>query len=98
MLKLNLNHILIPALLALMLAGVSCRQSATDGKDKESFSIPKTVLADKIKGGWAGQTIGVVYGAPVDSSIRVLSSTLADHPWNRHYVKYWWDKKHRSFR
>lgn len=94
MLKLNLNHILIPALLALMLAGVSCRQSATDGKDKESFSIPKTVLADKIKGGWAGQTIGVVYGAPVEFKYQgALINDWQIIPWNSHYVKYWWDKK-----
>ena len=28
--------------------------------------MAKTQLQDKIKGGWAGQTIGVVYGAPVE--------------------------------
>lgn len=30
------------------------------------FSIDKTVLQDKIRGGWAGQTIGVTFGAPVE--------------------------------
>lgn len=33
---------------------------------QETFSISKEVLKDKIKGGWAGQTIGVTYGAPVE--------------------------------
>jgi len=32
----------------------------------DSISIPKSVLADKIKGGWAGQTIGCTYGGPVE--------------------------------
>jgi len=31
-----------------------------------TFVITKDVLKDKIKGGWAGQTIGVTFGAPVE--------------------------------
>lgn len=30
------------------------------------LTISKEKLKDKIKGGWAGQTIGVTYGAPVE--------------------------------
>lgn len=33
---------------------------------QSTFVITKDVLKDKIKGGWAGQTIGVTYGAPVE--------------------------------
>jgi hypothetical protein len=33
---------------------------------QSDFTINKEVLKDKIKGGWAGQTIGVTYGAPVE--------------------------------
>jgi hypothetical protein len=33
---------------------------------QQLFSINKDKLKDKIKGGWAGQTIGVTYGAPVE--------------------------------
>jgi len=32
----------------------------------KSITLPKEKLADKIKGGWAGQTIGVTYGGPVE--------------------------------
>ena len=32
----------------------------------ESVTLSKDALLDKIKGGWAGQTIGVVYGAPTE--------------------------------
>ena len=28
--------------------------------------MSKAVLKDKIKGGWAGQTIGVTFGGPVE--------------------------------
>ncbi|MCX6223975.1 MAG: ADP-ribosylglycohydrolase family protein [Bacteroidia bacterium] len=51
-------------------------------------------LMDKIKGGWAGQTIGVVYGAPVE--FKYQGSIIPDYqniPWREGYVKYWWDKK-----
>ncbi len=61
---------------------------------KESITLSKQVLQDKIKGGWAGQTIGVVYGAPVE--FKYNGSLIDEHhiiPWNDHYVKYWWDKK-----
>jgi hypothetical protein len=59
-----------------------------------SISIDKQTLVDKIKGGWAGQTIGVVYGAPVE--FKYQGSMIDEQhiiPWDEHYVKYWWDKK-----
>ena len=37
-----------------------------DATAQESISIGSDKLKDKIKGGWAGQTIGVTYGAPVE--------------------------------
>ncbi|WP_225035270.1 ADP-ribosylglycohydrolase family protein [Winogradskyella sp. SM1960] len=61
---------------------------------KESLVISKEELQSKIKGGWAGQTIGVVYGAPVE--FKYNGSLIDDNqiiPWHEHYVKYWWDKK-----
>ncbi|MDP4282148.1 MAG: ADP-ribosylglycohydrolase family protein [Bacteroidota bacterium] len=59
-----------------------------------NYRITKEQLQDKIKGGWAGQTIGVVYGAPVE--FKYQGSIINDYqniPWSDHYVKYWWDKK-----
>ncbi|WP_163515299.1 ADP-ribosylglycohydrolase family protein [Gelidibacter japonicus] len=61
---------------------------------KESLVISKEDLQNKIKGGWAGQTIGVVYGAPVEFKYNgSLIDEYQNIPWNDHYVKYWWDKK-----
>lgn len=59
-----------------------------------TFVMSKSDLQNKIKGGWAGQTIGVVYGAPVE--FKYQGSLIPEQqiiPWNKHYVKYWWDKK-----
>ena len=35
-------------------------------KDKAVFNMTKQTLQDKIMGGWAGQTIGVTFGGPVE--------------------------------
>lgn len=60
--------------------------------DKQEISISKAVLADKIKGGWAGQTIGVTYGGPME--FRFQGSMIQDYqpiPWPDHYIKYWYE-------
>ncbi|MFA5265988.1 MAG: ADP-ribosylglycohydrolase family protein [Opitutaceae bacterium] len=48
----------------------------------ESVTISRSVLLDKIKGGWAGQMIGVVYGAPTEfrSNGKILTWDLAWKP------------------
>lgn len=43
----------------------ACSQKETNAIP-EKFSISKTTLLDKIKGGWAGQTIGCTYGGPTE--------------------------------
>lgn len=53
-------------LLAVMM-GIGCVSKDTGQHDilsEVSITLSKKVLQDKIKGGWAGQTIGVVYGVP----------------------------------
>ena len=74
---------------------VSCKQKEKSGKTAlTENSFTKDQLTDKIKGGWAGQTIGVVYGAPVE--FKYQGSIIPEYqniPWRDGYVKYWWDKK-----
>src|SRR3954463_9024271 len=87
--------------LAVLIAITSCNPSV---KEKESgvntpsttssFTMTTATLKDKIKGGWAGQTIGVVYGAPVEFKYQgSIIDKYQPIPWNEHYVRYWWDKK-----
>ena len=47
-------------LLAVFLS--SCNHSGNSSRLPESVTMSKEVLLDKIKGGWAGQTIGCSYG------------------------------------
>ncbi len=91
------NSTIILLLTGTILSGsvISCNQAQ---KAESSFTKENTLttdqLKDKIKGGWAGQTIGVVYGAPVE--FKYQGSIIPDYqpvPWREGYVKYWWDKK-----
>ncbi|MCB8994135.1 MAG: ADP-ribosylglycohydrolase family protein [Bacteroidales bacterium] len=81
--------------LSMLIAGTSCKQQTTVSEIASgSFKITREKLQDKIKGGWAGQTIGVVYGAPVEFKYQgSLINEYQNIPWGEGYVKYWWDKK-----
>ncbi len=60
----------------------------------ESVTMSKETLMDKIKGGWAGQTIGVVFGAPTE--FKFCGTIIPESQpigWGDGYVKYWWDVK-----
>lgn len=75
-----------------VVALTACTTKNTTQTDQ--VKMKKSVLMDKIKGGWAGQTIGVVYGAPAE--FKFQGTTMQSYqpiPWGEHYIKYWWDKK-----
>ncbi len=72
----------------------SCNAGSNNDQPATATTFTRSQLQDKIKGGWAGQTIGVVYGAPVE--FKYQGSIIPDYqniPWREGYVKYWWDKK-----
>ena len=83
------NSLVLP-LLALLMAAASC----SGPKGEKSVEITREALMDKIKGGWVGQTIGVVYGAPTE--FKFTGTLIPDSQpigWGEGYVKYWWDRK-----
>lgn len=52
-------------------------------RDGEMVAIPKSVMQDKIKGGWAGQVIGCTYGGPTE--FQWNGTMIGDHvsiPWD----------------
>ncbi|MCI1648450.1 MAG: ADP-ribosylglycohydrolase family protein [Bacteroides sp.] len=60
----------------------------------DNLILSEEELLNKIKGGWAGQTIGVVFGAPTE--FKFSGTYIQDYqpiPWGENYVKYWWEKK-----
>lgn len=54
-------------LFSLSLLLCACGQRGAEGGPMpESVTLTKAVLLDKIRGGWAGQTIGCTYGGPTE--------------------------------
>ena len=74
------------------------------GTQKEKYAFPakmtltQDLLLDKIKGGWAGQTLGVTYGGPTE--FRYKSRIIPDSieiPWPvSGYCKSWFENKQKS--
>ena len=78
------------SIIALILIAAACSQAPAS----KEVVLTKDALMDKIMGGWAGQTIGVVYGAPTEFK---FCGTLIPEEipigWGEGYVKHWWDRK-----
>jgi len=76
------------AAICLMLSSVSYAQNKLP--DKVIISLKE--LENKIKGGWAGQTIGVTYGGPTE--FKYQGRIIPDYteiPWNENYVKWYYE-------
>ncbi len=68
-----------------LMSCIVCAQDAT-------IEIPLEILQDKIKGGWAGQTIACTYGGSTEFQFR--SRMIPDYhviPWYDGYMKEWYD-------
>ena len=57
-------------------------------KENLNLSLSRDVLFDKVKGAWAGQTIGCTYGGPTE--FQYLSTMIPDSvviPWELGEIK-----------
>lgn len=62
---------------------ISCSQVREDESPKDTITISREILRDKIRGAWVAQTIGVTFGVPVEFEFN--STYIRDyHPlvWN----------------
>ncbi|MCQ2163378.1 MAG: ADP-ribosylglycohydrolase family protein, partial [Bacteroidales bacterium] len=60
--------------------------------DAKSVKMSKETLMDKIKGGWAGQTIGCTFGGPTE--FKYQGTMIADSisiKWPDHYIKWYFE-------
>ncbi len=58
----------------------------------QTIKLSRETLQDKIKGGWALQTIGVTFGGPTE--FRYRGSFIPDYtpiPWHDGYLRWWYD-------
>jgi hypothetical protein len=70
----------------------ACLAVLTSCSKPNQNQIPKDLLLDKIKGGWAGQVIGCTYGGPTE--FRYLSQIIPDDtliPWDDTRMKWYFD-------
>lgn len=59
----------------------------------KQVTISRQVLMDKIRGGWAGQTIGCAYGGPTEFCYRgvmIPDETKIEYP--EHHLQYFYDR------
>ena len=71
-----------------MLCGVLSSSYARTG----TVTLKKSVLLDKIKGGWAGQTIGCAYGGPTEFCYRgVMIPDDVEIAYPEHHLKGYFD-------
>ncbi|TVR70156.1 MAG: ADP-ribosylglycohydrolase family protein [Marinilabiliales bacterium] len=60
--------------------------------DGDLITIERSVLKDKIMGGWAGQVIGCTYGGPTEFLWN--GTMIGDHvpiPWDETQMEWWYD-------
>lgn len=77
-----LRSLAMATLIIVGLMASSCDSSATEKRIPAKLKFTPEELMNKIKGGWAGQTIGVTYGGPTE--FRYLGRTMSDEesvPW-----------------
>jgi hypothetical protein len=71
----------------LLLLTITAFRPAGDPKPQKNVVLTKAALKNKIKGGWAGQTIGVTFGWPTE--FNYLGTFIQDYQtivWNDDYV------------
>ena len=72
----------------LMFCCASTLHAQTDG----TVTLTKSVLLDKIKGGWAGQTIGCAYGGPTEFCYRgIMIPDDVEIVYPEHHLKGYFD-------
>lgn len=70
-------------LIFIYVTGCQRQKQVKDYETGEVIRIPKAILQDKIKGGWAGQVIGCTYGGPTE--FQWNGTIIDDHipiPWD----------------
>ncbi len=62
---------------------------SSPGFSQKTITISKTALQDKIKGGWAGQVIGVTFGGPTEFRYEgTMVNEYQPIPWYDGYIKH----------
>lgn len=86
------NFLVIALILILSWSCNKNQEHISPFKNGDVFRIEKSVLKDKIMGGWAGQVIGCTYGGPTE--FQWNGTMIGDHvpiPWDETLMEWWYD-------
>jgi len=88
------NLLTIACIISMCLFVFSCKQQTKEAGSSipAELTITKQQLMNKIKGGWAGQTIGCTFGGPEE--FRYCGTMIQDYvsiPWSDGYLKWWYE-------
>ena len=90
------NNFLLLLIVGFLFPGIACTSGPTISLESQSIptkiTISKEKLLDKIKGGWAGQTIGCTYGGPTE--FRYPGTMIQDYvpiSWPDGYIKWYYE-------
>ena len=76
-------------LLCAVILGASCNSAPATQPLPAQVTISKERLLDKIKGGWAGQTIGCTYGGPTEFKFNgTMIQEYTPIPWPEQYLNW----------
>ncbi len=78
-------------LLVLLVAGCN-KEPQNNIQYGQTVTLNKEALSNKIKGGWAGQVIGVTYGGPTE--FRYNGTIINDYnpiQWDNDMIEWWYD-------
>lgn len=84
--KIRGSHIAVTLLITI--AAACIHQKAGTDALPATLTLTKAELKDKIRGGWAGQTIGCTYGGPTEFKFKgTLIQDYQPIVWHDHYIK-----------
>src|SRR5882724_6210868 len=82
-----MNKIILSCLIPLLM-GCQPIKEKKNGRPPQQVTLSKETLKDKIKGGWAGQVIGVTFGSPVEFGFQgTMINDYQPIPWYDGYIK-----------
>ena len=91
-----MNNSLVYRIITGIIFMSACSQGAKEYNsrfnDGDMIRIERSVLKDKIMGGWAGQVIGCTYGGPTE--FQWNGTMIGDHvpiPWDEYQMEWWYD-------
>lgn len=87
--------VLLTVMFLFFFSGLGCIVASGETQEKEQpkvVTISKDVLKDKIKGGWAGQTIGCTYGGPTEFKYNgTMIQEYIPVKYDKGCVKWWYE-------